>query len=643
MYNRKFLIGCCYYPEHWDDKDMKTDIKNIKKLGFNVIRIGEFSWSMYEKEEGKYDFSFLIKTVEYARENDLYVIIGTPTAAPPKWLTDKYPEVLYVDNNLNAQHHGSRQHHNHTSEIYIDYCKKITWQMANAFRGYDNVIGWQIDNELNCHRSLSYSEADNIAFRKWLKAKYTTIDNLNRCWGNRFWSLEFNDFEQITCPYPTPAYKNPSWCVDFIEFSSDSVIGYAKAQYDILKELTPGKFITHNGIFRNIDNKKFTETALDFMSFDSYPEFHEQHELMGSRKLGYKLSKMRGLSDKFLILEQQSGPGGQLDYLLPTPEPNQIRLWTYQSIAHGAVGVLYFRWRTAVYGAEQLWYGIYDYDGKENYRSREIRQIATELNRYSNTLLSLEASNDIAILSDFRNDCNNSVESFAGNDAEDIYNYLNYRNIKCDIIFDLDRLNYRLLIVPHLTIASEETAQKIKKFADNGGIVIISARSGTKNLNNHYYRTTAPGVFRELVGASVEWFTQIPKHLDQKIEFNGKILEPKRYFEVLKTDSAEPIAVYTDKFCKGMPAFVKNGNVYYLGTYFDETNACVYEDIIKQHLDVQFADLDKRIEVFNYKTHTMLLNYSEAKIELPYKMYDILTDKTYTAIDGYGVILCEKN
>ncbi len=642
MYNNEFLIGCCYYPEHWDDSDLDKDIKKIKDFGFNVIRMGEFSWSMYEPEEGKYDFSFLEKAVKCARENGLYVILGTPTAAPPVWLAQKYPEVLCVDANLNTMYHGGRQQHNHTSKVYREFCKKIVEKMAYTFKDYDNVIGWQIDNEINCHRSLSYSDSDNRAFRTWLKNKYNTIDELNRCWGTRFWSLEFNDFEQITCPYPAPAYKNPSWVVDFLLFSSDAAIEYAKIQYDILKRITPDKFVTHNGIFGNIDNKKFTDEALDFMSYDSYPAFNERHKKMGGRDCGCRLSMVRGLSDRFLILEQQSGPGGQLNYLLPTPEPGQIRLWTYQSIAHGAEGVLYFRWRTAIYGAEQLWYGIYDHDGKENYRSKEIKKIAEELTKHSKELLSLKGINQVAILCEYHNVCNNQIESFAGDDFNVIYNYLNKQNIKCDFIYDtkdLDKSDYKVVIVPHLVIASKETADNLKAFADNGGAVILSARSGTKDINDQYYRKTPPGVFSELVGAEVEWFTRIPECSEQEIEFNNKVVKAETYYEVLNVGEAEPIATFNSGFYKGKPCFVKNENVYYLGTYFNESSACVYEDIIKKYIDIPFDDLDKCIEVFNYTEYTMFLNYSDKKVSIPYTVHDLLSGKDINEMEGYGVVL----
>ncbi len=384
---KEFLIGCCYYPEHWDENNMESDLLRIKDLGFNTVRMGEFSWSMYEKKEGEFDFSLLKKAVKSAQEQGLYVILGTPTAAPPKWLTDRYPEVLCKNADGVVMSHGSRQHHNHTSEVYLKYCARITEEMVKAFCGFENIIGWQIDNELNCHRNESCSESDDAAFRKWLEKKYLNIESLNAAWGARFWSLEYNHFTQIQCPRHTTTHKNPSLMTDYYLFLSDSVINYATIQAKIIKKYMPDAFITHNGYFGNVDYKKLTDKCLDLLSFDSYPMFFEKSGIAKGRQAEYRLAQTRGCSEQFLILEQQSGPGGQLSYLLPTPVPGQIRLWTYQSILHGAVGVLYFRYRTALYGAEQLWYGIYDHDGEENYRSREIRQITEEIKRIGHLFL----------------------------------------------------------------------------------------------------------------------------------------------------------------------------------------------------------------------------------------------------------------
>lgn len=632
----QFLIGCCYYPEHWDENSLQYDINRIKDLGFNTIRMGEFSWSMYEKEEGKYDFSFLKKAVKVAGSAGLNVILGTPTAAPPKWLTDKYPEVLCADSNGILMSHGSRQHHNHTSEIYLKYCEAITEAMLKEFCSFKNIIGWQIDNEFNCHRDESYSEADDIAFRKWLENKYGTIEKLNEAWGNRFWSLEFNDFSQIQCQRQTTTYKNPSLMTDYYLFLSDSIVNYASIQTGIIRKYMPDAFITHNGFFENIDYQKLTDECLDILSYDSYPSFRERNGKAMGRNVSYLLSLTRCYSEKFLILEQEAGPGGQLSYMLPTARPGQIRLWTYQSIAYGAVGVLYFRYRTALYGAEQLWHGIYDHDGEENYRSIEIRQTAEEINRLGELFINERQHNQVAIFRDYHNICNNKTETFVEDDCWDIFMTLNHKNIHADFIHkDSDFSKYKVIIFPHIVIADEILENKINSFSSSGGIAIISARSGTKDLNAHYRPQKAPGVFRELCGCRVDWFTAMPEYEKQYVQLNEKKYLVESYYEMLEVEDGESIGCYTEGFCKEKTAVVKNKNVYYLGFYCRES-ADIYAEIIREYIDVS-ENIDENLEEIIIGDYKMYLNYGD--YEIPYSGYDIITEKEFDSIPPYGVIL----
>lgn len=639
---KRFLLGCCYYPEHWRPEDMEPDFRNMKEMGFQVVRMGEFAWSLYEPQEGIYDFDFLLKAIACAEKYGISVILGTPTAAPPKWLTEKHPEVLCVNKDRQQMGHGSRQQHNHTSKVYLEYCRKIVTKMAEAVRDCKNVIGWQIDNEFNCGRSESYADSDDEAFRNWLRKKYGTIDRLNQVWGTRFWSLEFTDFDQITCPSPVVPYLNPTWKLDFLLFTSDAVIEYAKVQHDVLRKITPDKFITHNGMFHHLDNKKLTDEALDFFSFDSYPAFGERKGIGMGRQWGILLSRVRGISSQFMVPEQQAGPGGQLEYMVPTPLPGQIRLWTYQSIAHGAAGILYFRWRTAVYGAEQLWYGIYDHDGRENYRSREIRAFAPEVLRIGELLRKEKQTNQVAIYYDYVNVCDDEVESFTQNDAAMIYDHLDRKNIKCDFIYDLDEIPYKVVIVPHLTIADESAVEKLEAFSKRGGVVILSARSGMKNKENQYRRSTPPGVFSQLAGAEVEWFTVIPSFLKQTISFGGKEYEPKQYLEVLRPTDGEVLGVYTEEFYKGKAAIVKRGNVYYIGTYCDWDTAEIYAQIIKPYLDPLFEVQDRDLEVFYYTKHLMVLNYSQEEKPLGKTVFDLISQKKLDAVPPFGAVLMER-
>lgn len=631
-----FLIGCCYYPEHWEKVLMTEDLARIKSLGFNCIRMGEFSWSMYEREEGKYDFSLLSEAVAEAEKLGISVILGTPTAAPPKWLIDKYPEVLCADVRGTVMQHGSRQHHNHTSEVYLRYCAKITEAMVKHFCAFSNVIGWQIDNEFNCHRNESHSEADDRAFRVWLENKYRTVEHLNECWGTRFWSLEFNSFSEVTCPRAMPTHPNPSWITDYYLFLSDAVVNYAAVQTKIIRCYMPHAFITHNGWFDNIDYRKLTEECLDFLSFDSYPGFFERNGLALGRNAAYKLALTRGCSSRYMILEQQSGPGGQLSYLLPTPRPGQIRLWTYQSIAHGAVGVLYFRYRTALYGAEQLWYGIYDHDREENYRSREIRQISEELGRVGKLFLENRTAPAVAICTDYHNASVNKVESFAGDDSKEIFLALNRKNIHADFIRPNDDFSkYKVVIVPHFAVAEDALSKKLDVFAQNGGVVILSARSGTKDKNVQYVSEKAPGVFRLLTGCSVDWFTSKTAYDKQSVVFKDREYQVEDFYEMLAVESGEAVGRYTDGFCKDRPAITKNGNVYYVGFYC-KASAELYCDIVNEHLGVG-APIAPDVEEIPLGELRMYLNHSDQSVEL--SGFDLLREEQFDRIPAYGVVL----
>ena len=636
----KFLIGCCYYPEHWEEDSMVDDIARIKGLGFNCIRMGEFSWSMYEREEGVFDFSFLKRAVKLAEEAGLFVILGTPTAAPPRWLTVKHPEVLARKYDRTLMEHGSRQHHNHTSEVYLRYCARITEEMVKAFAGYKCVIGWQIDNELNCHRNESYNDADDAAFRVWLENKYGTVDALNRAWGNCFWSLDFSEFSEVTCPRPHPAYNNPSWMADYYLFLSDSVIHFAALQARIIREYAPGAFITHNGGFANVDGRRFTDECLDFMSFDSYPSFQERSGRGAGRKHTYRLSQMRGYSDKLLILEQQAGPGGQLRYLLPTPLPGQIRLWTYQSIANGALGVLYFRYRTALFGAEQLWYGIYDHSTEENYRSREVRKVAEELSRVGDIFLSNRPKNEVAIFSNYHNVTVDKIECFTPNDEWNVFTALNKRGIFADFVDETsDFGKYKAIIFPHITIIDELLEKKISEYASAGGTVIISARSGTKDKNSHFYPSTPPSILRKAVGCRVDWFTALASGESQFAEIEGKRYRAETYCEMLEPEGAQVVARYTEGFLAGKPAITRLGSVYYIG-FYTVADAELYADILSEHIDVT-DPIDEDTERFALGDYYLYLNHSERNI--PLSGYDEISEKEINELPAYGVALIKKN
>ena len=179
-------LGVCYYPEHWPKSMWEDDFKRMKEYGIHFVRIGEFAWNYFEPKEGMNDFSFFDEAVNLAGKYGLKVVMCTPTATPPVWLSEKYPEILNADKKGVLMHHGMRRHTNYNSDVYNDYSEKIVTEIAKHYSGNPHIALWQIDNELNCEINVFYSKSDNEKFRIYLKKKYKTIEVLNEAWGTVF-------------------------------------------------------------------------------------------------------------------------------------------------------------------------------------------------------------------------------------------------------------------------------------------------------------------------------------------------------------------------------------------------------------------------------------------------------------------------
>ena len=309
-----FLYGVVYYPEQWPEAHWERDLANIAASGMNVVRMGEGAWSVWEPNEGHYEFELFDRALNLCQKLELKAIMGTPTYTPPAWLTERYPEVLRTSFTGTLLRHGSRRHYNYTASVYREKSCAITEALAAHYRDQSVVIGWQIDNELNCHLDTSFAESDHQAFRAWCQERYVTLDALNAAWGTSFWSQTYTAWEQVWLPRPTVTYQNPSLLLDFYRFTSDMTIRFGAMQYAIIKRIAPHQFVTHNAFqdMTNVDLPGFVKEAVDFVSYDSYPEFRvcdlSLPRQFRDRFESRLLSRMRGVSQKFMVLEQQAGP-----------------------------------------------------------------------------------------------------------------------------------------------------------------------------------------------------------------------------------------------------------------------------------------------------------------------------------------------
>jgi beta-galactosidase len=664
----RLQLGVCYYPEHWPAELWADDFRRMRELGFSVIRIAEFAWTIFEPEEGRFCFELFDRAIALAQEHELQVIIGTPTATPPAWLMHKYPEILNVTQSGVQYQHGMRRHYTYNAPIYRELSARIVRRMAARYGQHPAVIGWQIDNELNCEVNVFYSEADKVAFRAWAQQKYGSLAALNQAWGAVFWNQTYTDWAQVSLSGPTPSGSpNPHQALDEKRFFSDSAIAFAQLQSDILRELAPSHWVTTNGLFGHLDSHQLTDDALDFMSYDSYPNFstilssimpNAGPDLLLDRRWSWMLSNTRSISPHFCVMEQQSGPGGWANRIAqPSPKPGQMRLWTYQSIAHGADMVLYFRWRTATIGTEIYWHGINDYHNQPNRRVAEAAQIGREIAAIGRRVVATQTVAQVAILNDYDNEWDGELDGWHGpyarQSTQALFAALQFQHIPVDSLqlrvmtsqHELSR--YAVILYPHPTIMTDATAALLTAYVQAGGTLVFGARTGYKDPTGQCYMRPFPGPVAELCGITVADFTRIgPNESAPTLRWpdsSGPAITADAFNDILHVEaaSAEVVAEYAGGYYAGAPALVRNrvgqGSAYYYGAVFNlEAATALIAQLGLTSPVAGWLDLPQPIELcIREDTATgerliFLLNYSHAAqtITLGKQATNLLTNES---------------
>lgn len=386
-------LGVCYYPEHWPEDMWADDARAMIDKGISLVRIGEFAWSRLEPSEGQYEWDWLDRAIDTLSKAGLKIILGTPSATPPRWMIDKFPDMLAYDKTGRPRTFGSRRHYCMSHIGYRDYAAKMAGLMAERYGDNPHIHSWQIDNEYGCHEtSLSYSPVARDAFQVWLKDKYGTTDALNSAWGNVFWSMEYDRFDQVELPNLTVTEANPAHCMDFYRFSTDQIAAFNLAQVKAMRAHTDAPLL-HNYMGRITDfNHYKVGEDLDIATWDSYPmgfledrsdqneDFRHAYQRQGDpdfQAFHHDLYRAVGKS-RWAVMEQQPGPVNWAPYN-PAPLPGMVRLWSWEAISHGAEFVSYFRWRQAPFGQEQFHSGLRRPDNIPAAAAGEVRQLSKEL------------------------------------------------------------------------------------------------------------------------------------------------------------------------------------------------------------------------------------------------------------------------
>jgi beta-galactosidase len=573
------MLGVCYYPEHWPEKWWAQDAMRMRELGITFVRIGEFAWSRLEPQRGTFDFAWLDRAMDVLGKAGLKIVLGTPTATPPKWLIDEFPDILPYDEQGRPKNFGSRRHYTFSSQRWWEESRRIVEVIAKRYGKHPSLSGWQTDNEYGCHFTiLSWGPEDLKAFQHWLRQNYQSTEQLNEAWGNVFWSMEVQSFDEITLPHLTVTETNPAARLDFWRFQSQQVAAYNKMQCDIIRQHSPDRWITHNymGFFNEFDHWPLGED-LDLASWDSYPiGFNEQFMHDEAEKLKWSHTShpdiapfhhdlYRGVGrGRFWVMEQQPGPVNWAPWN-PVPKPGMVRLWTWEALAHGAECVSYFRWRQAVSAQEQMHAGL-NLPGQHEWSpgGREAMQVGTELTRVGE--LGRADKAPVAIVYDYESSWHTRVQP----QAQDFRFYeLAFRWYEAvrELGLDVDFVppgasltGYKLVLVPTL-VHVNDAAERALSEAD--GVVLYGPRTGSKTRHHAIPPNLPLGPLQALLKTRVIEVSSTRPGYTEKV--SGKVRGlAERWREHLETE-----ATVLARFENDDAALVASGRHHYLACWPD--------------------------------------------------------------------------
>ena len=645
------LLGTAWYPEQWPESRWEADLVLMQQAGIHMVRVGEFAWSRMEPSEGQYDLDWLDRAISAAAKHGIYSVVGTPTAAPPAWLTRKYPETLREDENGRRAEHGNREQYNFANPKYRELARKIAEQMAKRFGHNPYVLGWQIDNE---YEMQSLDAGTKAQFQNWLKARYGTLDKLNDAWTTQYWSEAYADWSQI--PIQT-GYGNPGLLLAWMRFVSDTWRGYQKNQLEVIRANCDARqFITTNtmGWFDGYDHYT-VEQDLDIAAWDDY--VGQGH--LDESKNGAADDLTRGFKRKnFWIMETQPGSVNWAP-INNSLDKGEVRAMAWHNVGHGADAVSYWQWRSALNGQEEYHGTLLGADGTPVPLYPEVQQLGAEFAKAGHVLAGTSPKSEVAILHSY--DSRWAIQWQKHNNEYDpvkallsYYGPLHAISQSIDVIPPTDPLTqYKLVVAPGLNVLSGVAAKNLIDYVRQGGHLVLGQRSAMKDDDNALQTERQPGPLVDLLGGRVEQYYALVEPVPVTGKFgsaNGKL-----WAELLSANAAdtEVLATYgpSNGWLDGKPAAITRkvgkGRITYIGAWLDDAGMVASAKWMTDVSGVKPAlgavpdgvEVNPRYGPKGAVYILVNLSKSQQTVTLPSKMTDVLegSSKNSVTLPRYGV------
>ncbi len=679
-------FGVDYYPEQWvfpyggsaenPEAQWVQDAQLMHTAGFNVARLGEFSWGLCEKEDGKFNFDWLKRVMDILGEHGIQIVLGTPTAAPPIWLAKKHPEILPIDEHGLTKHAGTRRAVCLNSDVYWTYSKRLVENMARALGQHPQLIAWQIDNSLGGNfTEAAFNEDTRRDWHGWLEAKYETIQHLNEQLGLRHWGQLVSAWNEVPMPMAAPTVHNPALVLDWNRFCSDTIVQFARMQAEILREITPDRPVTTNlrALRHKFDHFDLAG-VLDFVSIESTAAIKARPseiacEIDMLRSLKKSEIKTPDGDHGFWVMEQKAGNVNwqEVNALV---RPGVLRMFTYQLVSRGATAVLFFRWRQARFGSEKFHGAVLPHNLEGSRRVfNEIAQIGEELKILAPALKDTKVTAEACIIYSHDNDWtlqqpNPPTKYFSLREhIQLIYTALHDRNILVDFARPNEDLSsYKIVFAPSLHLLSAGDADRLKLYVQNGGTLVSTFNTGLVDEHSMVPDSGFPHNLTDLFGLEVQEFDTLPPSEENHLTFKGAFptshLHPaKLWCDLIEPKGCQILATYSKDFYAGKPALTMNtfglGKAIYIGT---QSHQHFYHDLVGWLRNMgglhPLLKVPENIEVSMREKEGsrvyFLLNHQNSPVRIQFykPMHDFLTGSNIVGnydIPPHGVLVIDEH
>lgn len=573
-------FGGDYNPEQWPRETWDEDVRLMNEAGVNIVTLGVFSWGTVEAEEGVFDWSGTDEVIGLLWEHGIAVDLATPTAATPSWLQAASPEIVPADRDLVPRFPGTRLGWCPSSPVFRAHSLRFVTELVGRYAHHPAVAMWHVSNELGGGNGRCYCDVSAGAFRRWLEAKYDTIDALNAAWGSAFWGHRYAAFDHIDTPRGGEE-QNPAAMLDFDRFSSDELLAQFRAEREVIVSVDPDAIVTTNfmvGPSPDVVDYPRWAAEMDVVANDHYTVPTDTHS---AQDIAFSGDRMRGMTkdrEPWLLMEHSTS-GGTWHPVNRSKAPRELIRNSLGHIARGSDGALFFQWRSSRSGAEQYFSGMVPHAGTDSKVWRETKELGRILGRLSGVLGSRVEDAKVAIL--FDDEAGWALTRGLkprhgldyGHEPRAWHRAFWERNVLVDVVGPwADLSGYELVIVPTLLLVSDASARDIASVVERGGTVVVTYLSGVVDEDNRVRTGGFPGAFRELLGTSSE--EHFPLLDGERVELDDGSVASDWTELMRESERVEVLARYATGALAGSPAVTRTtagpGSAWYVSAKLED-------------------------------------------------------------------------